>query len=101
VIEFSEAEAALTAGYAEGGFEEAMRRAAETYVALSETMWVASIEVASLYMLAGMDDLACEWFERAYGERDPNLPYWNAWPVSASLGADPRFRDLLRRVGLP
>jgi hypothetical protein len=48
-----------------------------------------------------MDDQACEWLERAYEERDPNLPYWNAWPVSASLGADPRFHDLLRRVGLP
>lgn len=78
-----------------------MRRTAETYVALSEATWVASIEVASLYMLAGMDDLACEWLERAYEERDPNLPYWNVWPVSASLGADPRFQDLLRRVGLP
>jgi TolB-like protein/Tfp pilus assembly protein PilF len=101
VIEFSEGEAALTAGYAEGGFEEAMKRTAETYVALSEAAWVPAIEVASLYMLAGMDDQACEWLERAYEERDPNLPYWNAWPVSASLGADPRFHDLLRRVGLP
>ncbi len=35
------------------------------------------------------------------GFRAPNMPYLNAYPEHDVLHDDPRFLDLLRRMGLP
>jgi hypothetical protein len=45
-------------------------------------------------------DLAFEWFEKAYQERSPRLPYINVEPRLDSLRDDPRFTDLLLRMNL-
>ncbi|MBP1779164.1 MAG: hypothetical protein H6Q86_5175, partial [candidate division NC10 bacterium] len=39
--------------------------------------------------------------ERAYKERDPNLPYINCQPLWDPLRPEPRFQAILRRMGLP
>ena len=100
-VEFRKASEAVEAGHAEGGFREGMRRAAEAFVAASQVTWIPPIEVASLYAFAGMNEQAVEWFERAREGRDPNMPYQNVWPLPPSLHSDERFREVLRRVGLP
>ncbi len=40
---------------------------------------------------------ALEWFENAYQQRNPNMPYVGMIPFSATVRDDPRFTDLLRR----
>ena len=94
-------EEALAAGYAEAGYEGARRRAAETYVELSRVTYVSPWQIAWQYAAAGEDSLALEWLERAFEERSPNMPYLSVDPVFAGLHDDPRFQDLLRRMGLP
>jgi len=100
-VEFPQAVDALESGYAEAGFREGMRRAADAYVAASEATWIPPIEAAMAYAFAGRNDEAVEWFERSREGRDPNMPYLNVWPLPSSLQSDARFQEVLRKVGLP
>ena len=42
-----------------------------------------------------------EWLERTYTERDPGLAEMKADPLLKSLGRDPRYAALLKKIGLP
>ena len=92
---------ALNQGAAAGGFCEAMKRAADAWVVLAEQMYVSAVEVAYLYAYAGENAKALHWLERAFEERDPNLPYLHVWPGLRGMHSEPRFIDLVRRLGLP
>jgi len=39
--------------------------------------------------------------EKAYQNRDHYMVYCKVWPHFDPLRSDPRFEELLRRVGLP
>jgi serine/threonine-protein kinase len=93
-------EAALDQGYAQGGYSEAAKRAAEALIARGRTSFVGPVDVANLYVEAGEKKLALDWLERSYDLRDPNVPYIGI-PFYAPLGQEPRYQALLRRVGLP
>jgi TolB-like protein/DNA-binding winged helix-turn-helix (wHTH) protein/Tfp pilus assembly protein PilF len=59
-------------------------------------------DVASAYALAGDKDSAFEWLDKAYAERDgEDISLLKVVPAFSSLHHDPRFADLLRRLGLP
>ncbi len=89
---------ALARGYAEGGYLGAMNLAAETLAANTQTTY--PFEIAMLYIRAGKNDKAFEWLERAVEAHDPNTISL-VMPIFDSLRNDPRFEDLLRRIGLP
>ena len=57
--------------------------------------------IALIYAGLGEQDRALAWLEKAAAERDPGLGGLKAYPYWDSLRDDPRFPDLLRRVGLP
>ncbi len=56
--------------------------------------------VASLYALLGNKDESLHWLDRAYREHAFLLPFINTDPLFDDLRTDPRFQDLLRRIGL-
>jgi len=57
--------------------------------------------IAILYGALGEVDEAFVWLEKAYDERDPELTYVNVpGRRFEPLRHDPRFQDLVRRVGL-
>ena len=83
---------------ATGKREEALRIIAELKER-SKQQYVSPMVFANIYAALGEKDLAFENLEKAYAERVPILrgmtsPVWN------SLRSDPRFADLLRRIGL-
>ena len=49
----------------------------------------------------GQRDEAIEWLERAFLEREGWLVYLNANGHFDGLRGDPRFEDLVARIGLP
>jgi tetratricopeptide (TPR) repeat protein len=66
-----------------------------------EVTSLTTFSIASAYARLGERDRAFEWLERAYAERSPGMPHVRELLQFDSLRSDPRFADLLRRIGLP
>ena len=100
-INDTEIETSLNAGYAAGGYSEAMRRAAAVLVDRSGRTYVPAFRIARLYAHASESEHALAWLERAYERRETPLVHlsvgWD-WEI---LRTDLRFQDLLRRMNLP
>jgi DNA-binding winged helix-turn-helix (wHTH) protein/TolB-like protein/tetratricopeptide (TPR) repeat protein len=83
------------------------RRTSEAYKALEELKerakrtHVLPYDIAVIYVGLGEKDRAFEWLEKSFAERDEGLLYLRVDPALDSLRSDPRFADLLRRVGFP
>jgi hypothetical protein len=61
--------------------------------------YVSPYNVARVHAASRDTDRAFEWLEKAYQERNPDLIELKAEPVFDSIRSDPRFADLLHRVG--
>jgi len=58
--------------------------------------------MAAIYALAGDKDSAFKWLDKAYSERDgEDITLLRCDPSYKNLRGDPRFVNLLRRLGLP
>ena len=67
----------------------------------SQLSYVAPTQVAILYSGLGEKDQAFAWLNKAFEGRDFILVYLKADPSFDILRSDPRFAELMRRVGLP
>jgi len=61
---------------------------------------VGRYEIALIYAGLGQNAEAFDWLEQSYRAHDVGLIYLRVDPCLDSLRADPRFADLMRRVGL-
>lgn len=68
---------------------------------ISKQQYVSAFEMATVFAALGDQDNAFQLLERAYRQRESQLPFLNVVPRLDSLHSDRRFQDLLRRVGLP
>jgi len=101
MIGIPQAEEALASGYAEGGYRAAARRLGDTLTALRSVRHFSPVGIAESYLIAGENSRALDWLERGLEEHAAGMPYLSADPLYDPLRGDPRFRDLLRRMGLP
>jgi len=62
---------------------------------------VPALYVAGLHAGLGEKDRAFEWLEKAYQERSDYLIQLKREPAFQNLRGDPRFNELVRRIGLP
>jgi TolB-like protein/tetratricopeptide (TPR) repeat protein/predicted Ser/Thr protein kinase len=60
-----------------------------------------SAAVAVAAALAGDRDQALQYLEKAYSDGDTELLFVIRYPALDALRSDPRFKDLMRRLGLP
>jgi tetratricopeptide (TPR) repeat protein len=60
-----------------------------------------SFASAQICTSLGRKEEALKWLRKAYAERAPQMVRLNREPAFGSLRSDPRFRDLVRHVGLP
>jgi len=72
--------------------EALMARSRDTYV---QPVWIAVIELG-----LGDKNQAFDWLEKAYSDRSAWLVNLKVDPFFDSVKTDPRYGDLLRRVGL-
>ena len=91
----------LAGTYAAAGQPDEARRITEEMVKRSKKRYVCAYEVATTY--AGLKDResAFLWLRKSLDERADCSPWIAADPKLDSLRADPRFQDLLHRLGLP
>ena len=93
--------ASLAHAYAMVGNRSEVRKLLDELNEVSKRRYVPSYQLAVVY--AGLDekDSAFKLLENAYAERSGSLIYLNRDPRLKNLHSDPRFVDLVRRIGLP
>ena len=62
-------------------------------------VWV--FRLATLHARVGEREQALSWLEKAFAERYDRMIYLSVDPVFEGFRADPKFADLVRRVGIP
>lgn len=87
--------------YAVSGDKVAAFKIVKQLSALPQDTYISPMEIALIYVALGRKTDAFQWLEKAYAERSDLLIYLNVDPRLDSIRSDPRFQDLLRRVGLP
>ena len=87
--------------YAKSGRKEDARRLLAEVKDQAKVRYVPPYWIGMIY--AGLDekDEAFAWFEKAYQERSWWLMFIKMDPLVDSLRSDPRFADLMRRIGFP
>ena len=68
---------------------------------LAKRRYVSPINFVFIYIGLGEKDEAFQWLETCYQERDPQMTRLKVNPLFDPLRSDPRFTELMRRVGLP
>ncbi len=89
---------AIERGWSEGGLPASFRILAE---AAREREGYSPLVVAVWYSSIGETDEAFDWLERGYREHDPLMILLKLFDTFDPLRSDPRFDDLLRRIGFP
>jgi TolB-like protein len=77
------------------------RKALSELEQISRSHYVPAVYFTAIYTGLGENNKALMWLEKAYAEHDDRLIYNGVEPLADPLRAEPRFRDLLHRVGLP
>jgi TolB-like protein len=68
---------------------------------LSKSQYVPALYFAAVHTGLSQKNQAVTWLEKAYREHNDRLIYLGIEPLADPLRAEPRFRELLSRVGLP
>ncbi|HXY51881.1 MAG TPA: tetratricopeptide repeat protein [Terriglobales bacterium] len=67
---------------------------------ISRHRYVPSLYIALVYTGMGDKEQAFQWLDKAYAERSEYLVYLPTEPLADPLRGDPRFDQLLKRLGL-
>jgi serine/threonine protein kinase/tetratricopeptide (TPR) repeat protein len=87
--------------YALSGKKHEARAILDELKQLSAQHYLPADAIALVYAGLGEKDQAFAWLEKAYEERAFRMQFIKVEPKWDSLRSDPRFADLLRRIGLP
>ena len=80
---------------------EILRSEIADFGAIARKEYVSPLEFASRYALLNDKDQAFTWLEKAYADRSPQLFNLNVDPDYDEIRSDPRFKELVSRLGLP
>jgi adenylate cyclase len=90
----------LAITYAKMGRREDARRILDQLIEKSRQQYVAADSIAVVYVVLGEKDEAFRWLERAFQEHSGGFYSYMFRPEFRALRSDPRFTDLLRRIGI-
>jgi serine/threonine protein kinase/tetratricopeptide (TPR) repeat protein len=93
--------AALASTFGVAGRTQDGRQLLDDLTELAKSKYVAPYFVAGIYLGMGEDERAIEYLEECYDEHSHWLIYLHLDPSMDALRDNPRFQNLLRRIGLP
>ena len=93
--------ALLSISYAASGKTKEATSVLRSLEAASKSRYVASFEVAAIFASLNETDSVFESLQKAYDNHEYQLSLVKADPRFDRLHSDPRYADLLRRMGLP
>jgi TolB-like protein/Tfp pilus assembly protein PilF len=93
-------DAALGLAYAVSGKMAETMKLAEAFKAAAKKRYIPPTYFGMLFAGMGDKDKALVWLEKAYAERADGLTWLNVEPMLDEVRSDPRFEDLIRRIGL-
>jgi TolB-like protein len=93
-------DAVLGLAYAVSGRREQAQQFIDTFKAASRKRYIPPTYFAILYAGFGDKDQALAWLEKGFQERADLLTWLNVEPMMDDVRSDPRFQNLIRRIGL-
>jgi len=97
----SEFASAMEQGFRSAGWKVALTKGIEVRQAQRKTGYSSAYKVAALYADLGDKDAAFRWLSTAYQERDWQLVSLKTDFSLDPIRSDPRFAELVLKVGLP
>ncbi len=91
---------ALGHGYAIFGDNEKAGEILQELLAMRQNKYGSSFCIAEIYLGLGEVDRALDWLEKACDERATWMIFLKVHPIFERLHAQPRFIEILRRMGL-
>ena len=95
-----ESQAALAVDYARMGKTKEARKTLQQLENPPHGRYVPPVWIAVVYCSLGEKDIALKWVNKAIEQRDANVVDIPTLPGLELLRSDPRFTDLLKKVGL-
>ncbi len=91
--------ATMGCAYARIGREAEARKILEGLKLRATREYISASQIARLHGALGEKDEAFAWLEKAYVQRDTWLTFLQADAINDPIRSDPRFTEMLRRVG--
>jgi TolB-like protein/DNA-binding winged helix-turn-helix (wHTH) protein/Flp pilus assembly protein TadD len=92
--------ASLGSAYGHLGDQAAARKVIARLQEASKHHYVSAFDMATVFAGIGDPDSAFKWLDKAYAQRESQMAFLNITRRMDPLRSDPRFADLLRRMGL-
>ncbi|HKC62032.1 MAG TPA: protein kinase, partial [Pyrinomonadaceae bacterium] len=92
--------AALGQGYAAWGKRDEAQKILKELQGRSKEIYISPHFMAIIYASLSENDRAFEWLDKALEKRFPPLIYLEVNPIWDNLRSDPRYEEMLRRIGL-
>jgi TolB-like protein len=93
-------DAALGLAYAVSGKKAETMKLAEAFKTATKKRYIPPTYFGMLFAGLGDKDKAMMWLEKAYDDRADGLTWLNVEPMLDEVRSDPRFQNLIRRIGL-
>ena len=93
--------AAFSAGYREAKMKGACTALIEILKNESQKEYISPNEMARYYGLMGDRDHTFEWLEKGFAQHSSRMEYLEVEEYLEPFHSDPRYIDLLKRMGLP
>ena len=92
--------AAVGYAYAMSGRDEDAQNMIEILLERSEEEYVSPFWMAIVYVGLNNESEVFHWLYKAYQQRDGSLVFLNVFPIFDNYRSDPRFIELLKKIGL-
>lgn len=93
--------AGMKAAFATGGFKGCVRRELDRLLERGERGYINNGGIAVYYAMLGENEQALARLHKAVEDRELNVVALKVEPRWDSYRSDPRFQNLLQRIGLP